>query len=251
MIKIAICLDSPKLLKEIHGYMQHYCTLNDTHLDVRKYYNFRGFLRDIYYQAFDLVFMDLPKSGEQEFAIVEKVKKIVPDAVIAFVSISSASIIVKEPNLANVVFITKPINYGKIEFLVNEIRNVKSYRERKSLLVKNDQGIFKIRCCDIIFLERCQKSVIIHTNTEEINSCRTMKEYESKLREPVFFRCHTSFIVNTNYIANLHDHELSMINKKVIPVSRYRRKGLIQLMLSPSRCEPMNPGAGSTFSKQV
>ncbi|WP_407668589.1 LytTR family transcriptional regulator DNA-binding domain-containing protein [Paenibacillus bouchesdurhonensis] len=57
-----------------------------------------------------------------------------------------------------------------------------------------------------------------------------MKEYENRLREYRFYRCHISYIVNTDYVANIQENVLRMNNRKIIPISRYRRKELVQIM---------------------
>lgn len=249
MIKIALCLDSPTLLNEIYGSIRQYCNLNDAHLDVKKYHDTCSLMREIQYREFDIIFTNIPLPDLQRFSILEKVRKVLPNVIIASVMPSPALISIREYNLANVVFLTKPISYEKIELLVREIRYAKLYSERKSLLVKNEQGIFKIRCCDILFLERFNKSVFIYTNNDEIMSCKTMKEYEYKLQELGFYRCHNSFIVNTEYILDIQPNELRMINKKIIPLSRYRKKGLIQVMSCASRNARMKVGTSSTFQK--
>lgn len=252
MIKIALCLDCPTLLNEIHESIHQYCNLNETHLEVKKYNNTGSLMREVQYQAFDIIFTNIPPSDLLHSIILEKIRKTLPDVIIAFVLPSPILIHVGECNLANIVFLTKPISYKKIKMLVSEIRNAELYSDQKSLLVKNEQGIFKIRCCDILFLERFNKSVFIHTNSDEIMSCKTMKEYECKLQELGFYRCHTSFIVNTEYIVDIHPNELKMINKKMIPISRYRRTGLIQVMMTHARTKTrMNAGISSAFQKQV
>ncbi|AZK45171.1 LytR/AlgR family response regulator transcription factor [Paenibacillus lentus] len=96
--------------------------------------------------------------------------------------------------------------------------------------VKNEQGIFKIRLNEIIFIESKKKNTIIHTQHEQITSYKTMKEYEDRLREYRFYRCHISFIVNTDYVVNIQENELRMNNRKIIPISRYRRKELVQII---------------------
>ncbi|MNN32849.1 LytTr DNA-binding domain protein [compost metagenome] len=201
------------------------------------------------YQDVDLIIFDISKSYEKGLEIAERVKEIDPNILIIFASDSlESSCVRKEYIRDNSFFLKKPINYEEIQLLVSESRRFSFLRKKKSLLVKNEQGIIKIRIKDILFLERSQRNILIHTQNELITSCKTMKEYQYNLREPFFYRCHTSFIVNTDYIADIQTNEISMINKKVIPLSRYRRNGLIQIMSSAN--VRINLGLRTTFKSR-
>ncbi|MNJ57834.1 Transcriptional regulatory protein YpdB [compost metagenome] len=135
-----------------------------------------------------------------------------------------------EDKFTNSVILKNSINYEKIQSLVNETNRLSFFKKKKSLLVKNEQGIFKIRLNEIVFIESSKKNTIIHTQNEQITSYKTMKEYENRLREYRFYRCHISYIVNTDYVANIQENVLRMNNREIIPISRYRRKELVQIM---------------------
>lgn len=229
MLKIAMCIETPIFVRDLCHRLQQCRNMNNTQMNIKKYKDADNLLRSISCQEFDLVFLDIYTPSEIGFAIAEKVKETDSNMAIIFVSsFLTPSIVKKGDNIENIIFLTEPINLDKIQLLISETIKFKLMKDKKSLLVKNSQGLFKIRLSDILYLERRNKSIIIHTKTEEIISLRTMKDYEDQLPEPEFFRCHKSYIVNTEYIVNIQNGQLSMLNEQILTVSRHRRKALIE-----------------------
>lgn len=233
MIKIAVWIEDLVLLNEVCLNLKYYsCSLGEE-ISIKKYDCISDLLEVINYQDIDLIIFDINNSNQKGLEIAERIKGIDPNVLIIFTLDSlESSYAGKEQFFDNILFLKKPINYEEIQFLISESRRLNFLKRRKSLLVKNEQGLYKIRLKDILFLERSQRNILIHTEDELITSYKTMKEYQHKLREPSFYRCHTSFIVNTEYIAGIQTNELSMVNNEIIPVSRQRRSGLIQIMSS-------------------
>ncbi|MBT2292006.1 LytTR family transcriptional regulator DNA-binding domain-containing protein [Paenibacillus albidus] len=223
MIKVAICINNPALSKEISNRLRQCCFPNGIQVSIT-YHNENSLLREMSSGKYDLIFLHVNIPRQQALQIVEKSNV----NVIFVCTCLTVSFYSDLGAFDNVIFLKEPSIKDNICVLVNETLRLKSIREREVLLIKNQHGIFKVRLCDILFLENHDKSIHIHTQTEAITSFSTMKEYECKLVNHGFYRCHTSYIVNTNYIASIQANVLSLINNQTIPISRYRKKGLLE-----------------------
>lgn len=90
-------------------------------------------------------------------------------------------------------YLIKPINIKKI---VNVLcRIIKIYRE--NLIIEIDNvSCQKINIRDILFIKAEDKYTLLNSNNEEIISRRTIKEWESILKEYPFYKVHRSYLVN-------------------------------------------------------
>jgi two-component system LytT family response regulator/two-component system response regulator LytT len=88
----------------------------------------------------------------------------------------------------------------------------------------------------IIYFTMEEKKVAVHTKDDVYESGSSLAELEEKLENRGFFRCHKSFLINTEYIDKITPwfHSTYMIRLKgipeQIPVSRYYTKTLKGLL---------------------
>lgn len=64
---------------------------------------------------------------------------------------------------------------------------------------------------------------LIHTISGDYISYKSMKEHQGKLNNN-FIRCHSSYIVNMEYIKDYQGYEINLLNNDKIWVSKNRRK---------------------------
>ena len=73
-------------------------------------------------------------------------------------------------------------------------------------------------------METYNRNLLLHTEGEKIVCYKNMKEMERELKEKGFARCHTSYLVNLNYIKGIKKLELELITGEILPISQPRRK---------------------------
>lgn len=74
------------------------------------------------------------------------------------------------------------------------------------LVIKNKESINFIDCKDIIFIERENRSTIIHTVSERVTSSEGLTEIEERLDKSLFFRSHKSYIINLSMIYKIYPY---------------------------------------------
>ena len=89
-----------------------------------------------------------------------------------------------------------------------------------SIAVKIGKKLIKIKCSEIIYIEKSSNNVIIHTQSGVYSERRTLAEFEKLLLQYGFERCHIGYLVNTKYIYLIDNTEILLTNSERIPLSR-------------------------------
>ena len=80
-----------------------------------------------------------------------------------------------------------------------------------------------------LYIETSKRNTLIHTITGDCISYRSMKEHQERLNSN-FIRCHSSYIVNLEYIKDYRGYEIYLFNNDKIWVSKNRRKEFLSTL---------------------
>lgn len=104
--------------------------------------------------------------------------------------------------------------------------------DKKRIPVWTDDELIVLNPSDVYYLEINMKNVYIHTKSETYTTRGTLKEWEDKLIDHNFFRCHKCYLVNTEKIQKLitcldNSSLIKLVDlAETIPLSRYRLQSL-------------------------
>jgi len=102
------------------------------------------------------------------------------------------------------------------------MENSNSLQER-SFEVKTDAGFRILTANDILYVKASGKfSIIFLKDQTEIIAYHLLKWFEKYLKEPLFFRCHKSFLVNCQYVDGYCNKKIILLSKEEILLSRKR-----------------------------
>lgn len=73
----------------------------------------------------------------------------------------------------------------------------------KKLAFKKKNGMNFIDYNDIIFIEKFDRKIVIHTKDNSFKTSGTLTSIFEKLDKEIFFRSHRSYIINLNYISKI------------------------------------------------
>ncbi len=112
----------------------------------------------------------------------------------------------------------------------NEFVKDKLVLEMPIVSVKTRIGIKLIKTADILFVEADKKnSKIVFQNNLVIETIHPIKWFSILFMEPIFFRCHNSFIVNCLYFRSICGSHIILTNDNtMIPISRTKRTDMIR-----------------------
>ncbi|MCI9239238.1 LytTR family DNA-binding domain-containing protein [Lachnospiraceae bacterium 50-23] len=100
--------------------------------------------------------------------------------------------------------------------------------EDPAIPVSNDTGKYKVFLRSLKYVETFNRSLLLHTESEDIICHKSMKEMEQILQDKGFVRCHTSYIVNLSYIKGVKKLEIELVTGEKIPVSQPKRKEFME-----------------------
>lgn len=87
--------------------------------------------------------------------------------------------------------------------------NTKDY-----IVLKADYKIYKVKFCDIHYIEGLKEYVTFYTTNKKIIVYESLKNLQATLPSN-FLRIHKSFIVNKNWVKAMHGNQLEILDVKI------------------------------------
>ena len=133
-------------------------------------------------------------------------------------------------------FLIKPITYEQLESLWNRLMQ-KNLREKMiKIIVKDSNGYEFINTKDILYIitsSEFRSYVEIHLYKDKTESLciaqGTINSFQESLSRFNFVQCYKSILVNLEHIQFINGYEITLINKKIIPLSRKYKPNLQKL----------------------
>lgn len=185
-------------------------------------------------EEIDLIFLDVRLPGMNGFEFLSGIEENRPQIIIIT---SDKGIAADAYNFDVCDFILKPIT--RIRFL-KAVAKAKRARNMNmpaadsdknaindALFVKVNSILKRVSLNDIVYIEAMADYLTVHTGTNKYVLKSTMKNMMDNLPARDFVRVHNSFIVRIDKISTI-DEARVFINKKIIPISRNKRKGLMK-----------------------
>lgn len=199
-MRIAVCDDEKIYFDELNQLFYEYSNMiNDT--ICATYFKSGEALLSSQIE-FDMVFMDYQMEGLDglEAARILRTK----NANIAIIFLTNyPQVVFRSFEVNTFRFLVKPVKKEELFAALNAY--IKSVNNDDFLLIKTNDGTYKFRFSEIIYIEAQGKRSIIRTETESFDCSRYLKEIEKMLPTDRFMRTHKSCIVSFLHIRN-HDN---------------------------------------------
>lgn len=180
------------------------------------------------YMDIDIVFIDILMGDKNGYEIAKQIRTILPKSKIIFLS-STTAYALKGYAIKATRYLLKPIKTTELFNVLNELVSELQYDNDDFIVEKNDFGIHKLYFKEIMYIETCKRNTLIHTNAGNHISYKSMKEHQGRLNNN-FIRCHSSYIVNMEYIKDYQGYEINLLNNDKIWVSKNRRKEFLHTL---------------------
>jgi len=137
-----------------------------------------------------------------------------------------------------IIAVEKAINMREKINLESQLKNFFDHYDKtnqsKKLVLKTAGEFNIVDVTDIVYCQSDNSyTTFFFSNSEEIIVSKGMKEYEELLSQYNFFRPHTSYLVNLNFVKKLDKSDggfLILKNGKEIPVSQRKKARLVQVL---------------------
>jgi len=197
----------------------------------------------------DLVLLDIELTDGSGFQLLQKLPSY--DFKVVFIT-GFDSFAIKAIKFSAIDYILKPVNETEFQQAIQRaialieqkdytqpqvnvlIDSFKKEIQSKKLVLRTSDSMHIVNIRDIHFCRSDNSYTTFYFDGDEnILVSRSLKDYESLLKEYGFFRPHQSYLVNLNHIKKVDKTDngfIIMKNKKEIPVSTRQMKNLVSLL---------------------
>ncbi len=108
---------------------------------------------------------------------------------------------------------------------------IPTYTSDDFIFVKSEKRLVRINLEDLLYVETTgDYSIFKLQNGQQFVVQSSLKNIGAKIQHPNFIKVHRSYIVNLNKIVDIEENTL-VIDRKVIPISRAHRAGLLERIM--------------------
>lgn len=238
MIKAIIIDDESQARRLLNKLLQQYCAQVQV---IDECADLPNGVKSIRKHKPDLVFLDIEMPGHSGLELLDFFdEKEIQFGIIFTTAYNEYA--VKAFKLSAVDYLLKPLDK---EDLIQAVERFER-RYKKEVIVETQQELADTKIAipigqsirffeinDIVFLkaENTYTEIHLKNNSQKILVSRTLKNFEDTLtNHSAFYRCHKSYIINTNYIIDYVKSDggfLVMYNKIEIPISSDKVENLL------------------------
>lgn len=178
----------------------------------------------------DLLFLDVEMKGLNGMETAKKIRTFDEQIVIVFVT-GYADYVFDGYHVGALDYLIKPASEEKLRQLIGRVRTKSAQEEPRTFTLKNMDGTWRFRLCDILYFYSDRRKVILVTAKGEYSFYARLDEIEEQL-SPDFVRIHQRYLINPSHVEHLGS-ESATINGREFPCSRrYRETALSKIARS-------------------
>lgn len=202
-MKIAVCDDELKLLKEIKDVLNNYFSEKLIEFEIYDFANGEDLLNSKI--DFDMAFLDIEMPTSNGVEIGKVLKQRLANIVI-FMITAYSEYLDDAFELGAYRFLQKPLDITRLYRSLDAALLSMSNRDIKIISINNESVI--IPTSSIVYCESYKRKTKIVTTNGEFVSREHIDSWKNKLNELTFYSPHTSFIINFNYIKRFNRKSL-------------------------------------------
>lgn len=222
MIHIAICDDEQDFVAHLKGLLERYAEETGEEIKITPYYDGMELIEK-YDTSFDLIFLDIQMKLLDGLRAAGRIRQMDENVGIFFLTtLTQYGLEGYRYRAEN--YIIKPLKYVRLKEEMNQWQKRRPKTDPPAIAVANDSGKYRILLKSLRYVETSNRNLLLHTEQDAVLCYKTMKEMERELTGKGFARCHTSYLVNLDYIKGIRKLELELITGEILPISQPRRK---------------------------
>ena len=208
-VRVAICDDEKSMQIMLIRLLNEYKTSRDIDIFIDRFDNGYDLLRSA--KEYELIFMDYQMEGIDGIETSRLIRGTNKDCCIIFVS-AYPEAAVDTYEVGTFRFIVKPINKEKLFKAIDDY--LKSIDYDNLLILRTNDGTWKIKMSDIIYAEAKVKHTIIRTTKRTFEIHINLKKVQDRLPPEKFIRCHRAYVVGFAHIQSHTNNEIVFDNNE-------------------------------------
>lgn len=231
MIKLGICDNNEEYINKIKIILNAWSLSQGEVIKIFEFKSARELLNRYLKlnEVFDVILLESKIKDENGIKAAKKIRRIDSGVIIIFIS-NYLEYIFDSFKVRAFRYILKNNMEKEIKSAMNDVLMEINNYEYFKYTYKNN--INKINYNHILYFESCKRVIKVYEKNNETMGpfYEKLNVVEKQINNNIFVRCHQSFIVNVNYIKEINNKRIILINDKVIPVSASRKKDIVNIV---------------------
>lgn len=230
MLHIAICDDEEEIASVIEKIILRELDERNIAAVIEKYKDGETFLHNYHSWNEELIFMDIEMPGKSGIDVIQQMDA---DNRAKHVILITAHdhMVLEHLDCAPFLFIRKSSMEKDIPRALNRfVKELKRSRAAVEFVINRE--VIHVLEEEILYFEKYRQYIsAIRKKGETIRVRGSMQEYEKRLLGQGFVRCHVGYLVNMRHCRSIEKNYLLMDNGIRVPISRERKKYVLQQFL--------------------
>ena len=222
MLKIAICDDEEKYIKDLKILLEKYGGKNNQKMDFNTFNEGTKLLASG--KKYDIIFLDIEMEGINGIELAERLREY--DMKVPIVYVTGYEAYWRRAYKVHAFdFIVKPINEAELYKTMDDFLTARHKLTECKVQLKCEEGMkFAIQSDVYYFYIEKKKTVHIKTTTEEYIVKENLRDIFDKLDKEQFYMSHKSCIINLRHVKSLENgYDIIMEDGEFMPLAQNRR----------------------------
>lgn len=217
-MKIAICEDRPEDLAALRSLVAQYCADQRVEADIDCFARGDRLIEHYRPGSYQMVFLDVMMPGITGMAAARAIREVDREVALIFVTVSP-DFAAASYFLDAAFYLVKPITAENLAAAMKRCRGL-IMENAKAVEITQGRRTVKARLRDITYIDSHRNDCVIHTPHDELRVRAPLASLEEKVGGLPFLRCHQSFLVNLDWVEDMHGKGFLMGNGVVLPISK-------------------------------
>jgi DNA-binding LytR/AlgR family response regulator len=217
LMEIAICDDQKEFCKMLKAEIEKFYVPEE--VEIESFLSGEQFLEKYKSlpQVYQIIFMDIEMTGMNGLETAKAVHAINEKVPIIFLT-SHTEFAMEGYEVSAFRFIAKPIECDKLVKALKDIEKLKHLEDRIQVYDGKREHIIGCSSIEYIQSENVYSSIVTDSGSYLIR--KKLGDFEKKLPNQSFYKCHRSYIVNMGKVRTFDGKKIMMQNGAQLPISR-------------------------------
>ena len=226
MLRIAVVEDDAKDRELLVSQLRRYEAERGQRFELVEFADGEDLVTD-YAANYDLILLDIEMTFMNGMRAARKVRQLDAEVPIVFIT-NAPQYAIEGYKVRAVDYVLKPISWFSFSESLSRALPARA-EPREQITIPLKDGRTRLRVDRICYVEVRDHELIYNTLDGRFVTKGAIRDVESQLKAPRFFRCNRCYIVNLKYVEAYQGCDIR-VNGDIIQVSRRQRKGFLDAM---------------------